>query len=402
MIPNNNLSVLPWYGSLAEQNARRWWVYGRTYPLFTPAGFLPPFQLIRNHSIVYTKGEELTLYGLSGGVITPSGAIDVMYGDGYGVARYQTEGATAVYFEGIPQTAPLMVTAVALNNDFEPLETFTAEFDNEGMFTGGWVLPHGTVFVDVQDENPNYPDASPKLYAATTHTAGIESFALYTREGELVGNYDPSEMGFSVVPFQNLGYDVIVFPGGLPVFTSMAEGQYYGVMSDGINTWYSEVFTVVADISPYLKIEWWDTENFIMDAGAIVYKNPAFKNVLYLQAEIAKPEYTFEEEGEMRDGYFFPTKQISEKHYRFAFLASEYLLDVMRLIRMADYVEITNSGQKYSVDTFLITPEWEENGDVASVEAEFDTATVAKKIGLGYIKAQRGDFNDDFNNDFNN
>lgn len=56
----------------------------------------------------------------------------------------------------------------------------------------------------------------------------------------------------------------------------------------------------------------------------------------------------------------------------------------------------------HNLDTFLITPEWEDNGDVASVEAEFDTATVAKKIGLGYIKAQRGDFNDDFNNDFNN
>ena len=84
------------------------------------------------------------------------------------------------------------------------------------------------------------------------------------------------------------------------------------------------------------------------------------------------------------------------------FFASEYLLDVMRFIRMADYAEIEYHGQRYSLDTFLITPEWEDNGDVAAVEAVFDTATVAKKIGLGYIKAQRGDFNDDFNNDYNN
>ena len=139
-----------------------------------------------------------------------------------------------------------------------------------------------------------------------------------------------------------------------------------------------------------------------MDAGTIVYTNPAFKNVLYLQSDLAKPEYPFEEEGETRDGYFFPTKQISEKRYRFNFLASEYLLDVMRFIRMADYAEIEYHGQRYSLDTFLITPEWEDNGDVAAVEAVFDTATVAKKIGLGYIKTQRGDFNDDFNNDFNN
>jgi hypothetical protein len=154
-----------------------------------------------------------------------------------------------------------------------------------------------------------------------------------------------------------------------------------------------------------LKIEWWDVDDFTMDAGTIVYKyagGTQFKNVLYLQADIAKPEYPFEEDGETRDGYFFPIKQISEKHYRFAFLASEYLLDVMRFIRMADYAYITKNGQQYKLDTFLITPEWEDNGDVASVEAEFDTATVAKKIGHGYIQTTGGDFNNDFNNDFDN
>lgn len=186
------------------------------------------------------------------------------------------------------------------------------------------------------------------------------------------------------------------------MFTQFANGQYYATISDGTQTWYSEMFTVVNDIEPYLKITWWDVDDFTMDAGTIVYTNPTFKNVLYLKADIAKPEYPFEEEGETRDGYFFPTKQISEKRYRFNFLASEYLLDVMRFIRMADFAEIEYNNQRYSLDTFLITPEWEDNGDVAAVEAVFDTATVAKKIGLGYIKAQRGDFNDDFNNDFNN
>ena len=40
-----------------------------------------------------------------------------------------------------------------------------------------------------------------------------------------------------------------------------------------------------------------------MDAGTIVYKNPAFKNVLYLQSDLAKPEYPFEEEGETREDF---------------------------------------------------------------------------------------------------
>lgn len=286
MIQNNNLSVLPWYASIEQQNARKWWVYDRVYPLFTQAGFMLPFQILRPHRV----GNTITL------------------------------------------------------------------------------------------------------------------FEVYTAEGTFIGDYttEINNMGITVKPFAALGYDVIVFAGQLPVFPSMLNGQYYAVLSDGTDTWYSEVFTVVNDIQPYLKIEWWDVEDFTMDAGTVVYADPQFANVLYLQADLAKPEYTFEEEGENRDGYFFPIKQISEKRYRFSFLASEYLLDVMRLIRMADYVRITKNGQVYYPDTFLITPEWENEGDVAAVDAVFETDTVAKKIGKRYIIPNKGDFNNDFNNDFDN
>ena len=290
MIPNNNLSVLPFYGAIEDQNARKWWTYGRVYPLFTQAGFLLPFQIITEHT------------------------------------------------------------------DFTP-----------NNITGA------------------------TIYDANTHAfvAGIET---------------EIRSGITKKEFASLGYDVWIFPGQLPVLNNIANGRYYLLLTWG--SWQivkvSEIFTVVNDIQPYLKITWWDEQDFVMDAGTIVYTNPAFKNVLYLQADLAKPEYVFEEEGDTRDGYFFPTKQISEKRYKFSFFASEYLLDVMRFIRMADHAEIEYHGQKYSLDTFLITPEWEPNGDVAAVQAEFETATVAKKIGLGYVRAQRGDFNDDFNNDFNN
>lgn len=290
MIPNNNLSVLPFYNSTEEQNARKWWAYGRVYPLFTQAGFLLPFQIITEHT-------NFTTANITGATI------------------------------------------------------YDANTDQQ--------------------------------------VAGITT----TIKNRIVKK-----------EFASLGYDVWVFSGQLPVVNAIQDGRYYLLITWG--SWQivkvSEIFTVVNDIRSYLKITWWDLEDFTMDAGTIVYKNPAFKNILYLCTDIGKPEYIFEEEGETRDGYFFPAKQISEKRYRFSFLASEYLLDVMRFIRMADFAEIEYNGQRYSLDTFLITPEWEDNGDIASVQAEFDTATVAKKIGLGYIKTQRGDFNDDFNNDYNN
>ena len=284
MIPNNNMSVLPWYDSIERQNARKWWVYNKVYPLFTPAGFMLPFQVMREH-----------------------------------------------------------------------------------------------------------------------RTNEIVSFRIYKRDNSLVGDFTQvmKETGLKVVnPIGEREIDVIVYPGLLPAFTKFANGQYYAVMSDGVQTWYSEMFTIVNDIIGYLKLEWWDVDDFYMDEGVIIYKSPLFRNKLYLCADIAKPEYIFEEDGETRDGYFFPAKQISEKRYHFTFLASEYLLDVMRFVRMADYAQITKNEQVYKLDTFLITPEWEDNGDVASVDAEFDTATVAKKIGRGFVTKTNGDFNNDYNNDF--
>ena len=100
---------------------------------------------------------------------------------------------------------------------------------------------------------------------------------------------------------------------------------------------------------------------------------------------MGKPDYTFEEEGEQRDGLWFPEKMISEKTYKFTFLASEYLLDVMRFIRMADNIKVTDKyGRTYQCDTFLMTPKWEAQGNLASVEVEFQTNTVAKRIGRAF------------------
>ena len=285
MNPNNTLSVLPWYTSIEQQNARKWWVYDRVYPLYTPATFILPFQIMRTH--------------------------------------------------------------------------------REGT--------------------------------------AIMSFVIYKRDGTLVGDYTTAVSSQIVIKkFESLGYDVIVFTGIQAVFETFPIGQYYAVLSDGTDTWYSEVYTAVGDMSGYLKIEWWDNEDFVMDAGTIVYTYPTFHNVVYLQADIAKPEYPFEEEGEARDGYYFPYKQISEKRYKFSFLASEYMLDVLRFVRMADFVSIAKAGVTYRADSFLITPEWDSAGDIATVSAEFDTATVAKKLGNGYIAGRRGDFNNDYNNDFFN
>lgn len=286
MTQNNNISVLPWYNSLGEQNHRKSYAYGAIYPLIAPANILLPFQIMR-----------------------------------------------------------------------------------------------------------------------TTRSNGIASVVLFDKTGATVADITSSmiEAGLQVVRFQTLGYDVILYPATLPMPINMLDGIYYMRLSDGVQTWYSEMFTVVQDVSGYVKVQWWDIENLVFDAGQIVYTNPTYKNTLYLCTELGKPEYEFEEEGQDRDGYFFPEKQISLKKYKCTILAPEYLCDVMRFIRMADYIRVRDKyGNVYNCDTFLITPKWQTQGDLASVEIEFKTDTVVKKIGRGYLASDNGDFNDDYNNDFNN
>lgn len=213
------------------------------------------------------------------------------------------------------------------------------------------------------------------------------------------------EGGLRCTQYASDGYDIYSYPDLMPFNINLQEGRYYIAMRTTAGIFYSEVFTVVSDISPYLKIEWRNLDDLIADNWRIQYSSGAyqFTNKLYINTQVGKPDYVFEETGENRDGYFFAEKMISEKTYKFVFLAPEYLCDVMRFIRMADIVKITDRyGREYYCDTFLITPKWQEQGDLASVEAEFQTDTVAKTIGRGIVASTMGDFNNDYNNDFNN
>jgi hypothetical protein len=45
-------------------------------------------------------------------------------------------------------------------------------------------------------------------------------------------------------------------------------------------------------------------------------------------------------------------------------------------------------------------PSWEEQGDLASVECEFETDTAIANIGGYTPELAGGDFNSDFNDDF--
>lgn len=198
------------------------------------------------------------------------------------------------------------------------------------------------------------------------------------------------------------GYDLIINDSAL-IFPNLIieNGLHYIEVRSSGTIYHSEVFSVKSGLSEYLKLEYYDSGNIEYNGGHIEYTHP-FKNYCYLKTAIGKPEYPFEEVAQKRDGFVFIEKQISEKKYKFEFVAPEYMCDALRIVRMHDYINIYYKGQTYNIEDIVINPKWKEQGNLAVVEVEFECDTVVKKIGRGNNTTSNGEFNADFNADFNN
>lgn len=174
-------------------------------------------------------------------------------------------------------------------------------------------------------------------------------------------------------------YSIVMHKGDDTLSSKLPEGRHYIILKQGSKTWYSEVFTVVSNIDCFIKLEYWDNSNLYFKGGHIEYLT-GFKFVCYLSTDIGKPKYPFEEELTERDGYKFIEKQTSSKVYNMTFCAPEFMCDALRLVRMCDNIHITNRGKVYRALSFSVNVDWEDNGDVAAVDAEFETDTVVTKI----------------------
>lgn len=230
--------------------------------------------------------------------------------------------------------------------------------------------------------------------------SSISEAYLYTAEGKYVANILPElkENGLTIKSYT--GFNLVKYPGTLPVNSIKHEGQYYIWMRlNGGPVVVSEVFTVYNKVDDYLKLEYTNSYNFELKDGMVDFSDN-FKFRCYLPTQIGKPEYDFEEEATERMGYTFIESQVSKKLYKFTFLATEYLCDALRIVRLCNDKQITSKGKVYELTTFNMKPEWEEQGDLAAVECEFETDTVISNIGGYEPELLGGDFNNDYNNDF--
>lgn len=209
-----------------------------------------------------------------------------------------------------------------------------------------------------------------------------------------------NENGLAIKSYSS--FKLLKYPGNLPIVEIKKEGLYYLAISiSGLGVIYSDVFTVTNRIDDCLLLEYYNSYNFELKNGVVDFSDN-FRFKCYLNTQVGKPEYTFEEEATERMGYTFVESQVSKKIYKFTFVAPEYLCDALRIVRLCDTKQITSKLQVYDLTTFNMEPEWEDQGDLASVECEFETDTVIANIG-GYKPSgvvKNGDFNSDFNNDF--
>lgn len=156
-------------------------------------------------------------------------------------------------------------------------------------------------------------------------------------------------------------------------------GTYYLRFNTSIGYLYSEEIAIIDDANTCLKIEYWNEDTLYFTSGEINFADD-FKFEFYIRSTIGKPEYEFEEELTKRLGYKFIESQTSNKLYKFAFAAPEYICDAMRLIRLCDYIKITTAFDSYNALSFAYEPKWQDQGDLASVEVEFDTDCIIQKL----------------------
>lgn len=277
-------------------------------------------------------------------------------------------------------------------NNLSPLPWFT-DITRQGYrrsYAYGKLFPNGA---------PMHQLLPFQLPIVTQKAVSIKSVTLQYLDGGYIDvTADILKAGLVVKNYiATHGYNVIVFPCNSdwlsrPVATAGRDTTYlhegYAFLhlqlvrgsgdAEEVLDYYSEVMSLVSSTYGYLSVEWQSLTDVLFDGGRIVYDDvPSYINRLYLRAEVGLPEYEFNEDGEDRNGYFFATKQTSEKKYHFSFLATEEMCDAMRIIGMSDIITVTDTdGRVYHCDTFLMTPSWQEQGYLAAVDCEFQTDTV--------------------------
>lgn len=387
MSNRNNISPFPFFIDKGEQT--KWYAFGRDYIYLSPKRYILPFQIQRAERKDIVKGTEVTTDYIAGYIhangnlvedtTTNSGVGQIAIEDVSGLYLYIENMPKSIGYKGISGKTEYGASVAFHKADGSVISVYNPIFVGD-TWTGMVTIPQGTSTIYVVQYNKAVSETNATCFNTNSIPKTIKSAVL--RDAKTDAKIADLALAFSYITIESKDY--IVHKGEETAFLEGFTDKMYLELSDGIDTWYSAYFGFC---EPCMRIEWYDVEDFLFDAGAIAYSD-GYKNEMFFDAEIGMPEYEFEEEVAERNGYQFPISQISYKKYKFTILVPEEVCDVMRFIRLSDHIRISTKNDNYEATSFLMTPTWAEQGYLAEVACEFTTDTVAKKIGKGVTIAK--------------
>jgi hypothetical protein len=148
--------------------------------------------------------------------------------------------------------------------------------------------------ITIEFENFQYGDD----FSISYIQAVLNSFyELYPNDVEL------DETQLKVITMSN-AKDIIVYCGDPYAGTyNIPKGEYYFVVNSGLDYYVSEPFKIITlkEIETYYKLTWWNSCD-INKLDSILYSEStlacSFRNIIFLDADLFKPEYETIEEGE--------------------------------------------------------------------------------------------------------
>ena len=388
MSNRNNISPFPFFLDKGEQT--KWYAFGRDYVYLSPKRYILPFQIQRAERKDFAPSDAIASDYIDGyldknGNLVEQrdlnagvGSIDASeISNGY---LYINNMPSPIFYQEITMRVQgAQISFVNGSGQVLKVENPITELGNT-TWSGMVAIPQGTTTIYVTQYNKIVSEENATYNKVAITPKTIKSAVL--RDAKTDAKIADLALAFSYITIESKDY--IVHKGEETALLEGFTDKMYLELSDGIDTWYSAYFGFC---EPCMRIEWYDVEDFLFDAGAIAYSD-GYKNEMFFDAEIGMPEYEFEEEVAERNGYQFPISQISYKKYKFTILVPEEVCDVMRFIRLSDHIRISTKNDTYEVTSFLMTPTWAEQGYLAEVACEFTTDTVAKKIGKGVTIAK--------------
>ena len=388
MSNRNNISPFPFFLDKGEQT--KWYAFGRDYVYLSPKRYILPFQIQRAERKDFAPSDAIVSEYIDG-YLDKNGNLVEQSGLNAGVGSIDASEITNGYLYINNMPSPIFYQEITMrvqgaqiafvngSGQVIKVENPITELGNT-TWSGMVAIPQGTTTIYVTQYNKVVSEENATYNKVAITPKTIKSAVL--RDAKTDAKIADLALAFSYITIESKDY--IVHKGEETAILEGFTDKMYLELSDGIDTWYSAYFGFC---EPCMKIEWYDVEDFLFDAGAIAYSD-GYKNEMFFDAEIGMPEYEFEEEVAERNGYQFPISQISYKKYKFTILVPEEVCDVMRFIRLSDHIRISTKNDTYEATSFLMTPTWAEQGYLAEVACEFTTDTVAKKIGKGVTIAK--------------